>query len=154
MRRQRVRDGVWLVTGPGGRSMTCSPAIAETTANELRMVKEMTEDIRLVVLDMAGATTVADGGLVEQAFAVAAEELGVEPGSADHAEKLDHVRPPWASQDLRLPAPVRRVSLARRANAAFEKAYGELVDGGRLAPISQGRARRSRSSGPAAAPSS
>ncbi|MEV6104633.1 TIGR03364 family FAD-dependent oxidoreductase [Streptomyces sp. NPDC051940] len=33
--RRRVRDGVWLVTGPGGRGMTCSPAIAETTANTL-----------------------------------------------------------------------------------------------------------------------
>ncbi|MFI2613369.1 TIGR03364 family FAD-dependent oxidoreductase [Streptomyces sp. NPDC018584] len=33
--RQQVRDGMWLVTGPGGRGMTCSPAIAETTANEL-----------------------------------------------------------------------------------------------------------------------
>ncbi|MEV5380531.1 TIGR03364 family FAD-dependent oxidoreductase [Streptomyces nondiastaticus] len=33
--RERVRDAVWLVTGPGGRGMTCSPAIAETTANEL-----------------------------------------------------------------------------------------------------------------------
>ncbi|MFJ9581419.1 TIGR03364 family FAD-dependent oxidoreductase [Streptomyces sp. NPDC101191] len=33
--RQQVRDGVWLVTGPGGRGMTCSPAVAETTANEL-----------------------------------------------------------------------------------------------------------------------
>jgi FAD dependent oxidoreductase TIGR03364 len=33
--RQRVREGVWLVTGPGGRGMTCSPAIAETTADEL-----------------------------------------------------------------------------------------------------------------------
>ncbi|MFC7819464.1 TIGR03364 family FAD-dependent oxidoreductase [Streptomyces sp. NPDC057367] len=33
--RQRVRDRVWLVTGPGGRGMTCSPATAETTANEL-----------------------------------------------------------------------------------------------------------------------
>ncbi|WBO66100.1 TIGR03364 family FAD-dependent oxidoreductase [Streptomyces camelliae] len=33
--RQRVGDGVWLVTGPGGRGMTCAPAIAETTANEL-----------------------------------------------------------------------------------------------------------------------
>ncbi len=29
------RDGVWLVTGPGGRGMTCSPAIAEATADEL-----------------------------------------------------------------------------------------------------------------------
>ncbi|MEU8968642.1 TIGR03364 family FAD-dependent oxidoreductase [Streptomyces monashensis] len=33
--RQQVGDGVWLVAGPGGRGMTCSPAIAETTANEL-----------------------------------------------------------------------------------------------------------------------
>lgn len=33
--REQVRDGVWLVTGPGGRGMTCSPAIAEKTANEL-----------------------------------------------------------------------------------------------------------------------
>ncbi|WP_329210728.1 TIGR03364 family FAD-dependent oxidoreductase [Streptomyces sp. NBC_00683] len=33
--RQQVRGATWLVTGPGGRGMTCSPAIAETTANEL-----------------------------------------------------------------------------------------------------------------------
>ncbi|MEU6389443.1 TIGR03364 family FAD-dependent oxidoreductase [Streptomyces sp. NPDC046939] len=33
--RQQVSEGIWLVTGPGGRGMTCSPAIAETTANEL-----------------------------------------------------------------------------------------------------------------------
>ncbi|MET7342755.1 TIGR03364 family FAD-dependent oxidoreductase [Streptomyces sp. NPDC087866] len=33
--RQQVSDGVWLVTGPGGRGMTCSPAIAEKTADEL-----------------------------------------------------------------------------------------------------------------------
>lgn len=33
--RQEVLDGVWLVTGPGGRGMTCSPAIGETTADEL-----------------------------------------------------------------------------------------------------------------------
>ncbi|MCX5382244.1 TIGR03364 family FAD-dependent oxidoreductase [Streptomyces sp. NBC_00083] len=33
--RRQVRDGVWLVTGPGGRGMTCSPAIAEQTADEL-----------------------------------------------------------------------------------------------------------------------
>ena len=33
--RQRIGEGVHLVTGPGGRGMTCSPAIAETTAEEL-----------------------------------------------------------------------------------------------------------------------
>ncbi|MFG2039745.1 TIGR03364 family FAD-dependent oxidoreductase [Dactylosporangium sp. NPDC048998] len=33
--RAAVTPGVWLVTGPGGRGMTCSPAIAEQTAEEL-----------------------------------------------------------------------------------------------------------------------
>ncbi|NLU66514.1 TIGR03364 family FAD-dependent oxidoreductase [Streptomyces sp. HNM0574] len=35
--RQRLREdaNAWLVTGPGGRGMTCSPAIAEDTANSL-----------------------------------------------------------------------------------------------------------------------
>ncbi len=35
--REQVRDGVWLVTGPGGRGMTCSPAIAESTAELLNL---------------------------------------------------------------------------------------------------------------------
>ncbi len=29
--REEVEPGVWLVTGPGGRGMTCSPAIAADT---------------------------------------------------------------------------------------------------------------------------
>ncbi|AHI00251.1 FAD dependent oxidoreductase TIGR03364 [Kutzneria viridogrisea] len=33
--RQRVADNAVLITGPGGRGMTCSPAIAERTAEEL-----------------------------------------------------------------------------------------------------------------------
>ncbi len=32
--REEVAPGVWLVTGPGGRGMTCSPAIAADTATE------------------------------------------------------------------------------------------------------------------------
>ncbi|HKT02471.1 MAG TPA: FAD-dependent oxidoreductase, partial [Rugosimonospora sp.] len=32
--RAQVAAGVWLVTGPGGRGMTCSPAIAEETVRE------------------------------------------------------------------------------------------------------------------------
>ncbi|WAL74324.1 TIGR03364 family FAD-dependent oxidoreductase [Kitasatospora sp. YST-16] len=31
--RQQLADTAWLVTGPGGRGMTCSPAIAEATAD-------------------------------------------------------------------------------------------------------------------------
>jgi FAD dependent oxidoreductase TIGR03364 len=33
--RQRPAEGVWLVTGPGGRGMTCAPAIAQQTFAEV-----------------------------------------------------------------------------------------------------------------------
>jgi phosphonatase-like hydrolase len=109
------------------------------------MVRELTahstghstghSSIGLVVLDMAG-TTVADGGLVEQAFAAAAQELGVEPGSADHAAKLDYVRATMGESKISV---FRHLfgdeALARQANVAFEKAYGELVDAGHIAPV-------------------
>ncbi|GAA1042426.1 phosphonatase-like hydrolase [Streptomyces murinus] len=92
-------------------------------------------DIRLVVLDMAG-TTVADGGLVERAFAVAAAELGVREGTAEHAEHLAYVRATMGESKISV---FRHLfgdeERARRANAAFEKAYGELVDGGLIAPV-------------------
>ncbi|MEU2558879.1 phosphonatase-like hydrolase [Streptomyces longispororuber] len=105
------------------------------------MVRELTTrtHIGLAVLDMAG-TTVADGGLVERAFAAAARELGVEPGSADHAAKLDYVRATMGESKISV---FRHLfgaeDLARRANAAFEKAYGELVDGGLVAPVDGAR---------------
>ncbi|MFI6004582.1 phosphonatase-like hydrolase [Streptomyces sp. NPDC051366] len=90
---------------------------------------------RLVVLDMAG-TTVADGGLVERAFERAAERIGVEPGTADHAAKLQYVRDTMGESKISV---FRHLfgteEMARRANAAFEDAYGELVDGGLIAPI-------------------
>ncbi|WP_405544736.1 phosphonatase-like hydrolase [Streptomyces goshikiensis] len=89
----------------------------------------------LIVLDMAG-TTVADGGLVERAFERAAERLGVESGSADHAAKLQYVRDTMGESKISV---FRHLfgteELARRANSAFEQAYGELVDGGLIAPI-------------------
>ncbi|MDC0769295.1 phosphonatase-like hydrolase [Streptomyces sp. HD] len=93
------------------------------------------QEIRLVVLDMAG-TTVADGGLVERAFAAAASELGVGPGTPDHADKLAYVRATMGESKISV---FRHLfgdeERARRANAAFEKAYGELVDGGLVAPV-------------------
>ncbi|RDD87331.1 HAD family hydrolase [Streptomyces parvulus] len=94
-----------------------------------------TTDIRLVVLDMAG-TTVADGGLVERAFDAAARELGVEPGTPDHAGMLDYVRATMGESKISV---FRHLfgdeERARQANTAFEKAYGELVDGGLIAPV-------------------
>ncbi|MFF4436803.1 phosphonatase-like hydrolase [Streptomyces sp. NPDC001621] len=94
-----------------------------------------TRDIRLVVLDMAG-TTVADGGLVERAFAAAADELGVEPGSAEHAEHLSYVRATMGESKISV---FRHLfgaeDRAQWANTAFEKAYGELVEDGLIAAV-------------------
>ncbi|MCY0936716.1 phosphonatase-like hydrolase [Streptomyces sp. H34-S4] len=94
-----------------------------------------TTSAKLIVLDMAG-TTVADGGLVERAFERAAERLGVEPGSADHTAKLQYVRDTMGESKISV---FRHLfgaeDLAQRANSAFEEAYGELVDGGLIAPL-------------------
>ncbi|MGW3203202.1 HAD family hydrolase [Streptomyces sp. NPDC001135] len=94
-----------------------------------------TTDIRLVVLDMAG-TTVADGGLVERAFEAAATEMGVTPGSAEHADHLAHVRATMGESKISV---FRHLfgaeERARRANAVFEKAYGALVGEGLVAPV-------------------
>ncbi|TWV41846.1 phosphonatase-like hydrolase [Streptomyces misionensis] len=96
---------------------------------------DTTTDIRLVVLDMAG-TTVADGGLVERAFAKAAAELGVREGTAEHAEHLAHVRATMGESKISV---FRHLfgdeERARRANDAFEEAYGDLVDDGLIAPV-------------------
>ncbi|MDI5962429.1 HAD hydrolase-like protein [Streptomyces sp. SL13] len=89
----------------------------------------------LVVLDMAG-TTVADDGLVEWAFSRAAEELGVEPGSPDHQEKLDHVRATMGESKITVFRTLFGTEeRARRANAAFERAYAGLLDSGACTPL-------------------
>lgn len=88
------------------------------------------QDIRLVVLDMAG-TTVADGGLVEQAFTAAAHRLGAEPESM-----LDYVRATMGESKISV---FRHLfgeeAKAQEANKAFEEAYAGLVDGGRVAAL-------------------
>ncbi|MFH9747038.1 phosphonatase-like hydrolase [Streptomyces anulatus] len=97
---------------------------------------DITRDpFRLVVLDMAG-TTVADGGLVEQAFSAAAQRLGVRPGSDEHARQLAYVRATMGESKISV---FRHLfgdeDRAQRASTAFEEAYGELVDAGRIAPV-------------------
>lgn len=91
--------------------------------------------VTLVVLDMAG-TTVADDGLVERAFSRAAEELGVEPGTPLHAEHLDYVRATMGESKITVfRALFGTEERAERANAAFERAYADLVDSGACAPL-------------------
>ncbi|MCC3778179.1 phosphonatase-like hydrolase [Streptomyces sp. UNOB3_S3] len=96
----------------------------------------MDEKIDLVVLDMAG-TTVADDGLVEKAFDAAARALGVEPGTAEHAAQLAHVRATMGESKISV---FRHLfggdeEKAQRANTAFETAYGQLVDAGHVTPL-------------------
>ncbi|MFE5299803.1 phosphonatase-like hydrolase [Streptomyces sp. NPDC056632] len=85
----------------------------------------------LIVLDMAG-TTVADGGLVEQAFTAAAERLGEDPSTM-----IDYVRATMGESKISV---FRHLfggdeARARQANQAFEAAYGELVADGRIAAV-------------------
>ena len=35
--RTRIADGVWVITGPGGRGMTLGPALAEQTADLIEL---------------------------------------------------------------------------------------------------------------------
>ncbi|MFE4574136.1 phosphonatase-like hydrolase [Streptomyces chartreusis] len=88
------------------------------------------QDIRLVVLDMAG-TTVADGGLVERAFAAAARHVGEDPAAG-----IDHVRATMGESKISV---FRHLfgdeTKAREANGAFEAAYADLVDGGEVAAL-------------------
>jgi phosphoglycolate phosphatase len=84
-------------------------------------------DIELIVLDMAG-TTVVDDGVVERAFALAAERSGIATGDGFDAA-LQYVRDTMGQSKIE----VFRVladgdeDAAQRANAAFEGAYTELV---------------------------
>ncbi len=95
----------------------------------------MSTDIRLVVLDMAG-TTVADDGLVEQAFRAAAGTLGVEADSPEHQRMLEHVRVTMGESKISV---FRHLfgdeDKAQRANLAFEAAYHDLVDAGHCAAL-------------------
>ncbi|MFC9581831.1 phosphonatase-like hydrolase [Streptomyces yangpuensis] len=114
---------------------TVTAADTDTTITDTATCEEAAGARRLVVLDMAG-TTVADGGLVERAFERAAERLGVRPGTADHAEKLRYVLATMGESKISV---FRHLfgteELARRANSAFEEAYGELVDGGHVTEV-------------------
>lgn len=88
------------------------------------------QDIRLVVLDMAG-TTVADGGLVEQAFMAAARRLGADPDAM-----LGYVRATMGESKISVFRHLFGEEVrAQEANKAFEAAYAELVDGGRVAAL-------------------
>ena len=90
---------------------------------------------RLVVLDMAG-TTVADDGLVEQAFDAAASALGVVRGTEQHERMVQYVRDTMGESKISVFRELfGEEELAQSGNKAFEAAYHDLVDQGHCAPL-------------------
>lgn len=88
----------------------------------------MTPEIELVVLDMAG-TTVRDGGLVERAFSVALESVGVPANSQEFARAHAFVRDTMGTSKIEVFRELfpGNESRAVTANAAFESSYQELA---------------------------
>ncbi|MBX7453831.1 phosphonatase-like hydrolase [Mycolicibacterium sp. 3033] len=91
--------------------------------------------VQLAVIDMAG-TTVADDGLVVEAFEAAAEAGGlpVDGPEREHARRyvLDTM---GQSKITVFRALFDDETAAQRANTAFERAYASLIATGRAEPI-------------------
>lgn len=86
-----------------------------------------TIEIELVVLDMAG-TTVKDDGVVERAFALAAERAGIVAAGPALEEALDYVRVTMGQSKIDVfRALAGNDDDAERANEAFEQAYAEIA---------------------------
>jgi len=88
----------------------------------------------LVCLDMAG-TTVRDDGAVEDAFASALAEVGIEPGTQRRREADEFVRTTmgWSKADVF--AALLDSRDAARATAAFADAYEAIVAAGKVTAI-------------------
>lgn len=85
----------------------------------------------LVVFDMAG-TTVADDGLVEEAFLGAWDRVGA---AGDRDAVLDHVRATMGQSKIEVFRGIAEEAVAQELNRAFEGAFRELIAAGRCAPI-------------------
>jgi phosphonatase-like hydrolase len=89
--------------------------------------------IQLAVVDMAG-TTVADDGLVVNAFDIAATAVGV-PESGEQRERARQYVLETMGQSKISVFRALFGSRAQQANVAFERAYEQLIDEGRAVPI-------------------
>jgi len=86
-------------------------------------------------MDMAG-TTVADDGLVVEAFEAAATAAGLPTGGAERENARQYVLDTMGqSKIVVFRALFGDESVAQQANAAFEDAYAALIDSGSATPI-------------------
>lgn len=91
--------------------------------------------IQVAVIDMAG-TTVADDGLVVSAFESAATAAGVPESGPQRDDARQYVLDTMGQSKISVfRALFETEELAQRANAAFERAYEDLIDDGYAAPI-------------------
>jgi len=91
--------------------------------------------IQVAVMDMAG-TTVADDGLVVEAFEAAATAGGLPTGGAERENARQYVLDTMGqSKIVVFRALFGDESVAQQANTAFEDAYAALIDSGSATPI-------------------
>jgi phosphonatase-like hydrolase len=91
--------------------------------------------IQVVVIDMAG-TTVADDGLVVSAFESAATAAGVPESGQERDRARQYVLDTMGQSNISVfRALFESEERAQLANAAFERAYEQLIDEGRAEPI-------------------
>lgn len=91
--------------------------------------------VRVAILDMAG-TTVADDGVVIDAFHESLADAGVATDSPEFAKAETIVHQTMGQSKIEV---FRLIlgdeSAAQRANGVFEQAYGEHVRAGRVVPV-------------------
>ncbi|MDY6999323.1 MAG: phosphonatase-like hydrolase [Actinomycetota bacterium] len=91
--------------------------------------------IELAVIDMAG-TTVADDGLVVEAFEAAADAAGLPATGPEREHARQYVLDTMGQSKITVfRALFDDEATARRANAAFEQEYATLIAAGRAVPI-------------------
>lgn len=91
--------------------------------------------IQLAVVDMAG-TTVADDGVVQGAFEVAATAAGMPETGMDRERARQFVLDTMGQSKISVFRALFGVEhIAQQANVAFEHAYAELIDKGVPTPI-------------------
>ena len=95
----------------------------------------MNNMIQVAVMDMAG-TTVADDGLVVEAFEAAATAAGLPTGGAERESARQYVLDTMGqSKIVVFRALFGDESVAQQANTTFEDAYAALIDSGSATPI-------------------
>jgi phosphoglycolate phosphatase-like HAD superfamily hydrolase len=133
----QVQPDVWVVTGPGGRGMTLSPAIAEETWNGDRVTARVAREIadRPGVLDMAGTTVADDGAGRTRRSSGRSVEVGIAEDDPDMPGRLQYVQDTMGQSKIE----VFRALLHDEARGAgrerFEAAIDEHVRPRRRRPV-------------------